>query len=62
MGVTKEMTLAEIMQNTPGAVEVLLENGMHCLGCPSAQRETLDEACMAHGIDVDKILGKLNNK
>ena len=62
MNVTKEMTLADIMENKPGAVEVLLASGMHCLGCPSAQMETLEEACMVHGIDADGLLSKLNNK
>jgi len=60
MSITKEMTLAEIMQNKPGATEILLASGMHCLGCPAAQMESLEEACMVHGIDADQLLIELN--
>ena len=60
MSVTKEMTLAEIMENNPGAAEVLLNNGMHCLGCPSARMETLAEACEVHGLNYEKLLSELN--
>ncbi|MFR5683768.1 MAG: DUF1858 domain-containing protein, partial [Clostridia bacterium] len=38
----------------------LLEAGMHCLGCPASQEETLEEACDVHGIDVEELLEKLN--
>ena len=44
----------------PEKADILLEAGMHCLGCPSAQAETLEEACMVHGIDVEELLEKLN--
>jgi len=59
--VTADMTIGEIL-NTVGdaAAPVLMEMGMHCLGCPSAQMETLLEACDVHGVDVNDILSKLN--
>ena len=44
----------------PEKVDILLSVGMHCLGCPASQAETLEEACMVHGIDVEEVLEKLN--
>ena len=56
--ITKEMTIGEILNANPDVAPVLLEAGMHCLGCPSA----LEEAAMVHGIDIDALMeaiGKL---
>ena len=58
--ITKEMTIGEILRTCPNVAPVLLEAGMHCLGCPSAQMETLEEACNVHDVDVNKILSKIN--
>ena len=58
--ITKEMTIGEILRTDEGLVPILLETGMHCLGCPSAQAESLEEACMVHGIDVNTIVSKMN--
>lgn len=55
-GITKEMTIGEILQTNPAVAPVLLEAGMHCLGCPSAQGESLEEAAMVHGIDIDELM------
>ena len=55
-GVTKEMTVGEILRTNPNVAPVLLEAGMHCLGCPSAQGESLEEAAMVHGIDIDELM------
>ena len=44
----------------PEKADILLEAGMHCLGCPASQMETLEEACEVHGIDVEEVLSKLN--
>ena len=57
---TKDMTIGEIISADPNAVPVLMSAGMHCVGCPSAQGETLEEACMVHGIDVDALVFALN--
>ena len=56
----KDMTIGELLNKAPEKAEVLLEAGMHCLGCPSAQAESLAEACEVHGIDVNDLLEKLN--
>ena len=58
--VTKEMLIGEIIQMNEKYPEILLEAGMHCLGCPAAAGESLEEACAVHGIDVDELVKKLN--
>lgn len=55
-GVTKDMTIGEILRANPEVAPVLLDAGMHCLGCPASQGETLEEAAMVHGIDVDELM------
>ena len=57
---SKDMTIGEILRTNPMAAPILMESGMHCGGCPSAQGETLEEAAMVHGMDTDKLLEKLN--
>ena len=52
--------IGELLEKTPEKANILLEAGMHCLGCPASQNETLEEACDVHGIDVEEILAKLN--
>lgn len=54
--VTKEMTIGEIIRTNPNVAPVLLEAGMHCIGCPSAQGESLEEAALVHGIDIDALM------
>ena len=54
--ITKEMTIGEILSINPDIMSVLMEAGMHCIGCPSAQGESLEEAAMVHGIDVDRLM------
>ena len=58
-GITKDMTIGEIIRKSPEVAPVLLEAGMHCLGCPSAQAETLEEAALVHGIDVDELVAAI---
>ena len=55
-GITREMTIGEILQSNPEVAPVLLEAGMHCLGCPASQGESLEEAAMVHGIDIDDLM------
>ena len=57
--VTKEMTIGEILRQNPDVAPVLMEAGMHCLGCPSAQGESLEEAAMVHGMDIDALMKKI---
>ena len=57
--ITKEMTIGEILRVCPAVAPVLLEMGMHCLGCPSAQGESLEQAAMVHGMDIDVLMAKI---
>lgn len=59
--VTKDMLIGEIVGLNDKYPEILLGAGMHCLGCPASAGETLEEACLVHGIDVDELIEKLNN-
>lgn len=59
--ITGDMTIGEILEIKQEAAPVLLNMGMHCLGCPSAQMETLIEACEVHEVDVNEILAAINN-
>ena len=56
----KDTRIGEILEKAPEKADLLLEVGMHCLGCPASQMETLEEACGVHGIDVNEVLAKLN--
>lgn len=57
---TKDMTIGEALRLDMDIAPVLMEIGMHCLGCPASQAETLEEAAMVHGIPVDELMEKLN--
>lgn len=57
--ITKDMTIGEILRINPAVAPVLMEAGMHCLGCPSAQGESLEEAAMVHGMDIEELMGKI---
>ena len=54
--ITKEMTMGEILGVDPDIAFVLMECGMHCVGCPSSIGESLEDACIVHGLEVDKVL------
>lgn len=58
--ITKDMIIADIIAVDQKLIPVLLDAGMHCLGCPSAQGESLEEACMVHGISADEVVDSLN--
>lgn len=58
--ITKDMTIAEIISVDQGIIPILLNTGMHCIGCPSAQGETLEEAAMVHGMDADELVAAIN--
>ncbi len=57
--ITKDMTIAQAISLDQSIIPVLLEIGMHCLGCPSAQAETLEEAAMVHGIDPEDLMDRI---
>ncbi len=58
--VTKDMNIGEILDNARETAPFFLEMGMHCLGCPSARGETLEQACLVHGVDADDLIEKIN--
>ncbi|MFQ8660502.1 MAG: DUF1858 domain-containing protein [Clostridia bacterium] len=60
MNFNKDTRIGELLEKAPEKAEILLDVGMHCLGCPASQMETLEEACAVHGIDVEEVLEKLN--
>jgi len=60
MEFNKDTKIGEILEKAPEKAEILLEIGMHCLGCPASREETIEEACEVHGIDVEELVKKLN--
>lgn len=58
--ITKATQIIELLMINPNVKDVLLGFGLHCLGCPMSQMETLEEACMVHGIDPDIVVEKVN--
>ena len=60
--ITKDTIIGDLLDSNPSCAKYFLEMGMHCLGCPSARGETIGEACMVHGADINTLLQKLNAK
>lgn len=60
MTVSKDMTLGQVLQSKPSAVQVFLKWGIHCSGCPAASMETVEQGAMMHGINVDDLIEDLN--
>lgn len=58
--VTKDTLIGEILDQDRTCAPYFLEMGMHCLGCPSARGESIEQACMVHGIDPEELIEKLN--
>lgn len=58
--ITKDMTIGELLELNAGLAPVLTTGGMHCIGCPSSQMETLEEAAEVHGIELELLLVRLN--
>ena len=58
--ITKDMIIGEILDMDETTAPYFLEMGMHCLGCPSARGETLEQACAVHGVDADQLVEKIN--
>ncbi len=59
MEITKDMTIGEILVNKPEVAPILMEMGMHCLGCPASQGESLEDAAAVHGMDINDLMGKI---
>lgn len=60
--INKKMSFTELMKKNPDAIEILLDKGMHCIGCPMAMQETLEQGALAHGLDPDKLVKEINEK
>lgn len=60
MTVTKDMIIGDILDMDRTTAPFFLEMGMHCLGCPSARGETLEQACAVHGVNADEMVEKIN--
>ena len=58
--ITKDMLVGTIVAEHPEVIDTLRDMGMHCLGCPASQMESLHDACLVHGIDPDELLTKVN--
>lgn len=59
--ITKDTIIADILRLAPDTAPFFLEIGMHCLGCPSASGESVEQACMVHGVNPDALVEKINN-
>ena len=60
MEVTKDMLIGEILAKDQTIAAILMASGMHCVGCPASQAESLEEAAMVHGMDCDEFVSKIN--
>lgn len=58
--IDKSMLIHEIIEVDPGNAAILMASGMHCVGCPSAAMESLEEACMVHGMNCDEVIADIN--
>ena len=59
--ISKDMIIADLVKIDQNIVPILMRAGMHCIGCPSAQGESLEEAAMVHGIDADVLTAQIND-
>ena len=60
MQVTKETLMGELLRADINTANILMAAGMHCVGCPSSQMESLEEACVVHGISCEQLVNALN--
>lgn len=60
MEIKKDMLIGELVRKKPESIEILMKFGMGCVGCPSSQMESLEEAAMVHGLDLDTLMLALN--
>ncbi len=61
MTFTKDTRIGELLRNEPRAAVILMQNGMHCVGCPSSVMETLEQASAVHGMNCNAILEEINS-
>ena len=60
MQATKDMLIQQVIELDEGTADILMNSGMHCLGCAMAHGETIDQACAVHGINSDVLIGEIN--
>ena len=60
--ITKDTIIRDILDIAPETAPIFMSIGMHCLGCPSSRGETVEQACMVHGVDVEQLLEQLNSE
>lgn len=60
MTITKDTIIGDVLNIAPQTAPVFMSIGMHCLGCPASRGETVEQACMVHGVDVEDLLAKVN--
>ncbi len=60
MTINKDMYIGQVLREKPESAEILFQYGMGCIGCPSSQMETLEQAAAVHGLDLDELLKSLN--
>ncbi len=58
--VTKDTLIGEALMMNMGIAEILMASGMHCVGCPASQGETIEEACAVHGIEAQTLIDSIN--
>ena len=61
MTINKDMIISDVLNMDRGTVPIFFKNGLHCLGCVMASGETIEEACLVHGLDCDVLIDELNN-
>lgn len=59
MEITKDMTIGQMIVENPNVAPILMDIGMHCLGCPASQGETLEQAAQVHGVDINELMDKI---
>lgn len=59
--ITKDTLIGDILDADRGTAKYFLEMGMHCLGCPSARGESIEQACMVHGVDANSLVDEIND-
>ena len=60
MTINKDTVIGTILDNAPETAPFFLEMGMHCLGCPASRGETVEQACMVHGVNADELVARIN--
>ena len=61
MQITKETTMGQMLEYDMGIAYILMQSGMHCVGCPSSIGESLEDACAVHGLDADVVMGQIQD-